>query len=614
MGDRPVWENLRKLKQILTKQEIRQSGLLLAVGIVVAFSQMLGVASLLPFLSMITDPGTIELNPMLSWLYNNLGFESARSFMIFTGAAMFGIVVLSNAWAALSTWMMLTYALKNNHRLSQRLLEKYLGMPYIYFVDQNSTDLGNNVLNEVNQLTYRFILPLLTVITKGLVAVFIIVLFLWIDIWIALTALVVFGGAYSIIYVRINSNLKERGARRLRANQKRYKLVGEAFSGIKEIKVLHREDYFVKAYSQESLQMIHDQSWNAIVGQIPRFVLEAIAFGGIILFVLLLIITEKAAGEIVSLSGLFAFAGYRLIPALQEIFNALTSMRFNQAVLDRVHKDITQGTCQGTTQDWTTAPFEERGCRPLRFEKELRLAHIKYRYPSAKSEVLEDISLTIKRNTSVAFVGQTGAGKTTLADIILGLLIPAEGAISVDDVVIEASNRASWQRNLGYVAQHIHINDDTIRHNIAFSIPEADIDQNAVEQAARIANLETFITEELPLGYETLVGERGVRLSGGQRQRIGIARALYHNPEVLVFDEATSALDGATEEAVLTALRNAARFKTLIIIAHRLATVRDCDRIHVLEKGRIAGEGTYEELLETNDAFKALTKKMLYIH
>jgi len=602
-----VWDNVRKLKQILTKGEIRQSGLLLAVGVVVAFSQMLGVASLMPFLSLITDSGIIEHNRLLNWMYGNLGFTSTRSFMIFTGAAMFAIVVLSNALAALSTWMMLTYALKNNHRLSERLLEKYLGMPYVYFIDQNSADLGNNVLNEVNQLTYRFILPLLTVISKGLVAIFILVLFFWIDIWIALTALLVFGGAYSIIYVRINRKLKERGARRLQANQKRYKLVGEAFSGIKEIKVLHRESFFVNAYSKESLQMIRDQSWNAVIGQIPRFALEAIAFGGIILFVLVLIVTEKAAGEIVSLSGLFAFAGYRLIPALQEIFNALTSMRFNQAVLDRVHKDITQIVPQESSSGELQGPAKQ----VLGFTHEIKLEHLKYRYPSAKSVVLDDISLTIGRNTSIAFVGQTGAGKTTLADIILGLLVPEQGLMLVDGVMIEASNRAAWQRTLGYVAQHIHISDDTIRHNIAFGIPEAGIDQNAVERAARIANLDSFITEELPLGYETVVGERGVRLSGGQRQRIGIARALYHDPEVLVFDEATSALDGATEEAVLTALHNAALFKTLIIIAHRLTTVRDCSCIYILEKGKIVGKGTFDELMETSAAFRNLAKKRL---
>jgi ABC-type multidrug transport system fused ATPase/permease subunit len=604
-GDRTVWSNLRKLKQILTKGEVRQSGLLLVVGIVVAFSQMLGVASLMPFLSLITDSGIIEHNRLLNWIYENLGFTSTRSFMIFTGAAMFAIVVLSNALAALSTWMMLTYALKNNHRLSERLLEKYLGMPYVYFLDQNSTDLGNNVLNEVNQLTYRFILPLLTVISKGLVAIFILVLFFWIDIWIALTALLVFGGAYSIIYVRINRKLKERGARRLQANQKRYKLVGEAFSGIKEIKVLHRESFFVDAYSEESLQMIRDQSWNAVIGQIPRFALEAIAFGGIILFVLVLIVTEKAAGEIISLSGLFAFAGYRLIPALQEIFNALTSMRFNQAVLDRVHKDITQIVPQEPLSGNLQGPANQ----VLGFKKEIKLEHLKYRYPAAKSVVLDDISLTIGRNTSIAFVGQTGAGKTTLADIILGLLVPEQGSMLVDGVMIEASNRAAWQRTLGYVAQHIHISDDTIRHNIAFGIPEAGIDQNAVERAARIANLDSFITEELTLGYETIVGERGVRLSGGQRQRIGIARALYHDPEVLVFDEATSALDGVTEEAVLTALRNAARFKTLIIIAHRLTTVRDCNCIYIMEKGKIVGNGTFDELMETSAVFRNLAKK-----
>jgi len=279
-------------------------------------------------------------------------------------------------------------------------------------------------------------------------------------------------------------------------------------------------------------------------------------------------------------------------------------MQFNHAVLRQVHQDIT-----GADMPSVVIVKEKKELpEPLPFCNEIRLQQVTYYYPNTTTPVIADLDLVIKRNTSIALVGPTGAGKTTLADIILGLLVPQQGELLIDGVPANDENRIRWQLNLGYVPQHIYLKDDTVARNIAFGLAEKEIDRETLVRVAQIANIYDFIMEELPRGFDTVVGERGIRLSGGQRQRIGIARALYHNPEVIVFDEATSALDGATEDAVLKAMENAARLKTLIVIAHRLTTVKNCDAIYLIDKGKIVASGTYDYLLEHNRQFRAMAK------
>jgi len=595
---------INKLRQILNRREKIQVAALLGAIMVMAFTQALGVASVMPFIGLVIEPEIAFENRWLSWAYDTLGFASINSFIIFVGFVMFSIIVFSNAISAAGTWLKIRFAWMNNHRLSRRLLEKYLSMPYVFFLNQNSSDLRKNVLNEVRHLTSSYLIPLLTIFTRGMIAIFMIIMLLWVDVLISLIALAVLGGAYGIVFWRVNRTLKKRGTERMEANRMRFKAVGEAFGGIKEVKVMNREPHFLQAYSKQSLKMARLLAWNAMIGQIPKFALEAIAFGGIIVFVLIILLTREDPRQVIPLAALFAFAGHRLMPAMNEVFQNMTKMQFNKAVLDRVYDDIMAGTNPSaeSLKDKNQLPSQ------LPFTKEIHLKNVTYNYPNANVPVIEDINIAIEYNTSVAFVGPTGAGKTTLVDIILGLLVPQKGSLVVDNIKVDETNLINWQRNIGYVPQFIYLSDDTVTRNIAFGVPDKQIDHQAVQWAARIANLDQFITEELPYGYDTHVGERGVRLSGGQRQRIGIARALYLDPTVLVFDEATSALDGTTEDAVLEAMENAAQMKTLIIIAHRLPTVKNCDQIYLLDRGKIVAWGKYEELLESNRQFREMAK------
>jgi len=598
-------DTIQKLRYILTRREKLQVGALLIAITAMAFSQAVGVASVMPFISLVMDPDLVFENRYLLWVYETFGFNSVNRFIIFAGFVMFAIIFISNGISAFATWLKLRFAWMNNHRLARRLLEKYLSMPYVYFLNQNSADLSKNVLGEIKHLTDSYLIPMLTIITKGMVAVFMLIMLFWVDPWISLAALVVLGGAYGGIFWRINQNLKQRGALRMQANKMRFKTVNEAFGGIKEIKVMNREAHFLQTFSKHSLKQARLQSWNAVIGQVPRFAMEAIAFGGIIIFVLIILLTREDARQVIPLAGLFAFAGYRLMPALQDLFKNFTQMQFNRAVLDRVYEDLMTGSNPGAE----SLPAKKTLPEPLPFEKEICLKDITFNYPGAGIPVIKDINLTIEYNTTVAFVGPTGAGKTTLVDIILGLLTPQEGSLLIDEVEVNESNLVNWQRNIGYVPQFIYLSDDTVTRNIAFGVPDKDIDQDMVRWAAEIANLDRFITEELPQGYDTLVGERGVRLSGGQRQRIGIARALYHDPDILVMDEATSALDSITETAVMDAIYTLMHTKTIIMIAHRISTVQPCDRIYIMEAGEIVDEGTHDELIERSERFRGFAKR-----
>ena len=289
------------------------------------------------------------------------------------------------------------------------------------------------------------------------------------------------------------------------------------------------------------------------------------------------------------------------MPNLQGIFSAASLLRFNLAVLDTLHRDLS-----GIVE--IPVAWQQERVPALPFRDKIELASVTFTYPGAETPVIQELNLTIEKNTNIGLVGETGSGKTTMIDILLGLLTPQRGFLMVDGVPVTSGNLLQWQQNLGYVPQSIFLSDDSLASNVAFGVPPEEIDMSALERAARIANLHEFVTNELSEGYETDVGERGVRLSGGQRQRIGIARALYHDSEVLIMDEATSALDGITEEAVIQAIHNLAGKKTIITIAHRLTTLKDCDLIYIMDKGKIVEQGTYSELSGSSGRFRAMAR------
>jgi ABC-type bacteriocin/lantibiotic exporter with double-glycine peptidase domain len=421
------------------------------------------------------------------------------------------------------------------------------------------------------------------------VSLFIVILLIITNPVLALFTSVTFVLVYLIVFSFVKRFLSKKGKERFTQNQLKYKYINEAFGGIKDIKVLGKENVFLELFSAASKKLAMADAMSDVVNEIPKYLLETIAFSGILSIIIFMITSGMKVEDFLPILTIYAFGAYRLLPSLQKIFRAIASIKFNFQVVLNLHKDFTvlpDGDVLISSDIMDKLPFNEN----------IDLRNIVFRYPNANKNVINNQNISIKANSSIAFVGSTGCGKTTLVDIILGLLEPQSGKIFIDGVEICESNRRAWQKNLGYVPQSIYLLDDSIRHNIAFGVELKKIDDDAVIEAAKLANIHDFIMSELENGYDTLVGERGVRLSGGQRQRIGIARAVYHNPSVLILDEATSALDGLTENTIMDAITNIRYKKTIIMIAHRLTTVKQCDTIYFMEKGTIVGSGSYEEL------------------
>ena len=589
---------LRSILHLLTRRERRQLYLLVGFSIIDGILQIVGIASIMPFLAVVTDPAAALDNRWLSLAYDTFGFATTESFLIFLGVGVLLAIALSNGASAATTWFSVRFSWMLGHNLSRRILRDYLYRPYEYFLNVNSNALGTKILSEVWEVINSVILPGIKVVSNAITALLIVGLLLVVDPVLALAAAVVLGGLYGAIFLGVRNTLSRLGSDRVKANRSRYQAVGEAFGGIKDVKILGKERTYLQRYVGPSHAYARSKSTSLVIKQVPSYALELIAFGGIILIVIYLLATGGNLATVLPVIGLYAFASYRLKPALQSIFSSMTSIRNGKASLDSVLDDLRP---RGSVR-----AIDRSDVEPLPFEHELELRDIVFRYPGSNELLFDHVGLGIRANTSVAFVGATGSGKTTLVDILMGLLTPQEGQMLVDGQVLDEDRMRAWQNNIGYVPQHIYLSDISIAWNIAFGVPEDQIDMGAVERAAKVANIHDFIVDELPQGYDTVVGERGVRLSGGQQQRIGIARALYRDPGVLILDEATSALDGVTEQSVFAAVENVRQAKTVIMIAHRLSTVRDCDVIYMLDHGEIVAKGTYDELLDTNRTFRTM--------
>ncbi|MCS3667211.1 ATP-binding cassette subfamily C protein [Salinibacter ruber] len=594
---------LRKLFSLLTRRERRNLYILFVAVLLMASLQVASVASIMPFLSVASDPSIIQENEYLRWAYATFGFDDDRSFLIALGLGALLALVVSNVFIILTRWAMERYSWGRNHSLSRRLLRSYLYRPYEYFLTRNSSELGKNILEEVKEVTDQMLKPTLRGVAKAVVALFIVGFLVYFDPVVALMVTVVLGAAYGAIYLVVRSQLDERGEARVEANTKRYQFVGEAFGGIKEVKIQGKEEAFLNLYDDPSERYARNQALYRVIKKAPRYIIEMVAFGGIILIAVYLIAVRESLQQVIPVLGLYAFAGYRLLPALQEAFHGLASARFNIAALNKLHRDL-KGLAEARSSasggaDGTAAP-------PLLLKEELALREVSYTYPDADRPAIKNLSLAIPARSMVGFVGKTGSGKTTAVDLALGLLRPQEGEITIDGTPLRAKNLRRWQQTLGYVPQHIYLSDDTVARNIAFGVPRDQIDMETVREAARRAHILDYVEQDLPNRWETVVGERGVKLSGGQRQRIGIARALYHDPSVLVFDEATSALDQSTEAGVMEAIYDLEGEQTILIISHRLSTVQRADNIFMLEEGRKVGEGSYDALLEEHSKFRSM--------
>lgn len=560
--------------------------------IILALVETAGIGSIGPFLAVATNPEIIQSNRYLSFFFVRFGFASETSFVIATGLVVIGITLIRNVLAAAIRYSEIRFGQMRNHSISTRLFAHYLSQPYTFFLNRNSSELSRNMLAEVQEVVQRFLIPWLETISKLVSAIAIIIFLVIMDPRVAILMAIALGGIYGGVYAVTRARLFRVGAKRVTANGKRFKIVHEAFGGIKDAKLMAKEQVFLEEFKKPSRKMAQYMTLKTVYGTLPKYILDTAIFSAIILIVLWFIHDTSDLDSAIALVSIYAVAGYRLMPILDQLYKNITFVRGSQPVVELIYNELSH-------TDSTTQLRLSKTPDRIAFHNDIRLDEVSFTYPETENPVLKHQTIRIQKNTTVGFIGESGCGKTTTVDIILGLLIPSAGRLLIDGLEITDANRRNWQACLGYVPQRIFLSDATISENIAFGVPRNQIDIERVKQAASIAKLDEFIENKLEDGYQAFVGEQGVRLSGGQAQRIGIARAVYHDPAVLVLDEATSALDTKTESAVMQAIDELTHQKTIIIIAHRLSTVEKCDHIFYLENGQIIAEGTFEDLVKT---------------
>ena len=595
----------RKCWELLDGREKLSAWIALVIMIISALSSAIMVGSVLPFLSVLSDPGQIARVPALAWAYEYFGFDSDYAFLVALGIASFAVIALTSVIQIVRAYVVARFVMMRMHSISARLLTAYLRQPYDFFLNRHTGEMSTRVLAETQELVNQFLRPAAELIAAMFTVIAIIGLLIWFEPFIAVISFAVLGGLYSAVYLLSRHAVRQYGNTRASANSDRYRIALEALGGIKDIKLLGREVSYADRYAVPSHRMARAMARILVTSQVPQFTIQAVAFGGVILLCLFLLDPQglasgDALGGILPTLGVFAFAGQRLMPELSKVYQTLTQLQAGSAPVEVVHGDLLNKAQSGS--------FPSSIPTALGLEKHLTFDGVTYRYPNTELAGVTDISFELRAGEKIGIVGSTGAGKTTLADLVLGLLQPSKGCIRIDGTPITDENLRSWQQSVGYVPQEIFLTDASLSENIALGVTQGEIDEARVRRAAEIARIDAFILEELPEGYDTAVGERGVRLSGGQRQRIGIARALYHDADLIVFDEATSALDNLTEREVMSAIDALPGDKTVLMIAHRLSTVKRCDRIIVLDKGRLVGCDTWEVLMATNPTFQKIAQ------
>jgi ATP-binding cassette, subfamily B, bacterial PglK len=593
--------DLWKIFGVFSPKEKRLLFLALTVMIVSGLIDMVGIVSLVPFLTAIADIENVEKVWYLNWLYDYFGFKDIKLFLVFLAGISFSFLVANNTVRIGTNWLTYHVAAELWHGLHVQTFKFYLEQPFSFYLHRNSSELNDKLMNRVNALVAGLIIPALLIVTNGLTGLLILLMLLWQNFSLTMILIGILSVFYVTVYINVCHKMEEAGEYKSRLSPAMLKLASESFGGIKEIKTLGREMSFWKRFNSSSKKYMDADLRFTLLMSIPQGLVEVMAIGTILLIGGYLIMTNNDLNSILPLIGIYVLGSRRIQPAMQIVFAQVGQMRHFHPSVEMIWPDIDGAYALRSRQ---TDAVRDGGHAP--FEGDIEVRNVDYIYDNSTTKVISGLNMTIPALSTVGIVGGSGVGKTTLVDLILGLLQPTAGEILIDGRAVNDSWKAEWCRHIGYVPQHVFLSDDTILHNIAFGIDPDEIDREVVYKAAKLAQIHDFIEEELPQQYDTAIGERGIRLSGGQRQRLGIARALYHDPEILVLDEATSALDGVTEQDFMRAVQGLSDNKTIIIIAHRLTTIKNCDRIFLLESGGGVVEGRYEDLLGKSELFASM--------
>ena len=570
-------KSIVKAFSVLGKKNIGSLLFVLIQIVVGSILEMFGVTAILPLISLAVNPNKIYENDFLYGISKYVRFNDSYSYFVFLSIMLIFIYFVKNMYVIWMNNNIYRFAYKNQKELACRLLTSYLRQPYSFFVNHNSADFIRN-LNEDTIYFFETVIASLQFAAEIMVCAMLGITLLVMDTTLTLGMIIILLLFFLIVFRKLKRNLEKKGTRCRGYRAEMNKWILQATGGIKETKILEKEQFFIEKYEGLYNYFAEDYRRYKMYAFLPRPLMESVSVCALLLIVVIKIINGADMTVFVPILSVFAVAVFRMLPSFNRLATYVSQIMFNKASVEAIYNDLKEFE---TEEEF---PIEEK-IKDIPFNHEIRLKDICFRYPDAEEDVVSDVELVIPKGKSVAFIGASGAGKTTLADIILGVLSAQKGNILVDGQPIDAMSR-EWHKKVGYIPQTIFLMDDTVRNNIAFGIESSKINESQLEKAIDGAQLKEFI-DSLPQGLNTEIGERGVRLSGGQRQRIGIARALYFNPEILVLDEATSALDNDTESAVMEAIDNLAGTKTLLIIAHRLTTIKNCDIVYEIKDKKV---------------------------
>lgn len=589
---------IKELYFLLAKQQRRRLLKLQVLVVLMAFAEIAGVLAIGPFMALVGDIERLEGTGLVAQIYQNTGFENPTSFTFMVGFVVLLVLGGATCVSMYTTWRLSMYASQVGAELSVRLYKHYMHQPWLFHASGSSSQLTNKISQECLRVTNNIIAPLMQMNAKAVLAFTMAAFIFLLNPLVALVGGVLFLVIYLILYKAVRKKLSGHGSTVSKTQQQRFKLMNEGFGGIKDTLLLGRQEDFNQRFEQSSRAFGQAHGATKALAFMPRYAMELVAFAAVIMLILyLLAITEGSLTEAIPLLSVYALAGFKMLPALQQIYTSAAMLRGNVAALDSIKEDLE------ASRDAELGV--ETDCRKMVPKESVALHDVVFHYPGKSEPALDGLSLKIPVNRVIGLVGASGSGKSTAIDVLLGLIRAESGELEIDGTPLAAEDTRAWQNSVGFVPQSIFLADASIRENIAFGVPSERIDEDRVWQAAKMAHMEELL-RELPEGMNTRVGERGIQLSGGQRQRIGIARALYDDASVLVLDEATSALDGITEKLVMDAIHDFAGQKTIIMIAHRLSTVKKCDRIYLLEAGRVVDCGSYDELAARNVTFQRM--------
>lgn len=593
-------KTIRQLFALLTPKQRKQFYVLQCLVVLMAFAELVGIASIAPFMALVGDISLLEQGGIYTKLYKLSGLENPIDFLFYTGFAVLVALTISTTTSMYTIWRLSLFGARVGTEIADRLYAHYMQQNWLFHASGSSAQLTKQVATEAVRVTGGIIQPLMQMNAKLVLVGFIAFSILVYEPAIALVGLCIFSCAYVFLYKLVRKRLDENGKKMSEISTLRFRLMNEGFGGIKDVLLLHRSKGFIGHFQESGKVFSQSYGTNIAIGQVPRYLMELVAFGAMISLTLLLIkFHEGNLGLVLPVLGVYALAAFKLLPAFQQIYSSVTQIKGNTAAFEAIKTDLMN--CQNQQNKAKATQCS------LPLTSQVSLQNISFTYPNKQTPAVENLTIDIPVNSVVGLVGASGSGKSTAIDLLLWLLTPQKGQLMVDGVAISEDNKRAWQDKIGFVSQSIFLSEGTIAENVAFGLAANEINTQQVHQAIKLANLNELV-EQLPKGINTKVGERGVQLSGGQRQRIGIARALYNNAEVLVFDEATSALDGITEKVIMDAIHSFSGKKTIVMIAHRLKTVQKCDMIYLMESSKVVDKGTFEQLVNNNSVFKKMAE------